>query len=131
MLYCEIKNMNTKDLFLFCTRWAFGIWLVYIGAMKFVGGIDAYMAYMTGMFASTWVPPMLVQTMAVVIAVAEPVLGLMLVRNIRPRFTWVLVTCLMFTLTFGLTVLEQYPMVANNWQYLILAIVAASMSDPE
>ena len=131
MFYGEVKKMGTKDLFLFCTRWAFGFWLVYIGTMKFVGGIDGYMAHMTGMFAATWIPPMLVQAMAVVIAVAEPALGIMLIRDIRPRFTWVLVVCLMFSLMFGLTVLEQYPMVANNWQYLVLAIVAASFTDPE
>ena len=48
----------------------------------------------------------------------------------RPRLVWTLTALLMFLLTIGQTILLK-PEVIANWQYLVLTLACAALSDPE
>jgi hypothetical protein len=43
---------------------------------------------------------------------------------------WTATTLLMFLLTIGQTILQK-PEVIGNWQFLVLTLVCAALSDPE
>ena len=47
-----------------------------------------------------------------------------------PRLAWTFTTLLMFLLTIGQSILMK-PDVNANWQYLILTLICAALSDPE
>ncbi len=64
------------------------------------------------------------------IMIAEPVLALLILSGKKPRSVWTLTTLLMFLLTMGQTLLMK-PDVIANWQYLVLTLVCAALSDPE
>ena len=68
--------------------------------------------------------------LAWLIVVAEPVLGAWLLSGKRQRAAWTATAKLMFLLMFGQTMLQKHDVVANNWQYFVLALVCAALSEP-
>lgn len=126
----ESCNYDTKKFFLHWMRIFFGIWLLYVGMVKWcMIGSSAFVGYITGEFDKTWSPHILNTVLAWVILVAEPLLALLLLSGKHPRKAWMLTTFLMFMLAFGQTILMK-PDVYANWLYLVLTLVCASMSDP-
>ena len=73
---------------------------------------------------------MLNVALAWLIMIAEPVLALFILSGKKSRTAWTLTTLLMFLLVLGQTLLMK-PDVIANWQYLVLTLVCASLSDPE
>lgn len=128
----ECCNWDTKKFFLFGARVFFGIWLLYLGAAKWIFfGAPGFVGYITQEFSATWSPPLLNTFLAWMIIIAEPLLALWILSGHKPRQAWMSSALLMFALVFGQTMLMKYDVVANNWQYLILCLVCAAMSDKD
>ena len=125
----RILKLKSMELFLLGARVCFGIWILYLGIGKWVNGPAGFVGYIESGFGSTWIPGILLTIMAWLILIAEPLFGLWLLSGKRQRLAWLCTALLMFILTMGQTVLGEYGVVANNWQYLILALVCASWSD--
>jgi uncharacterized membrane protein YphA (DoxX/SURF4 family) len=119
-------TMSTKELMLFCLRFFFGFWLLFVGTTKWVMGHQGFIGYISNEFASTFLPSFLVTITAWIIIIAEPLLGLLLIIGFRPRLTWLLTAKLLFILIIGKTILSDFQTVSNNWIYLLMAIGAAS-----
>lgn len=133
MKYCpkEICKLDCKDFFLFGARHAFGVWLLYVGLSKWIfTGSGNFVGYIEQTFAATWAPGIMITALAWIILVAEPILGLLLIIGKCQRCVWLITAKLMFILMFGQTMIQKYDTVANNWQYVVLALVCAAMCGP-
>lgn len=124
-------NYDTRRFFLCGMRFYFGLWLLYVGLSKWIFmGPDTFVGWITTEFDKTWSPHALNVLLAWVILVAEPVLGALILIGRKARMVWALTSLLMFMLTVGQTILMK-PDVIANWQYLVLTLVCAAMSDPD
>ena len=130
-IHKKIMAMESKEFFLFGASYSFGIWLLYLGLNKWIGGASGFVGYITKQFAETWAPEPLTLALAWIILIAEPLLGLWLITGKKLRLAWIATAKLMFMLMFGKTLLQDYPGVADNWQYLALALVCASFAPAE
>jgi len=81
-------------------------------------------------FDKTWSPHILNVVLAWLILIAEPVLALLILSGKKARLVWTLTSLFMFMLTFGQSILMK-PDVIANWQYLVLTLVCAALSDPD
>lgn len=128
----EACNYDSRKFFLLGSRIYFGVWLLYVGLAKWIFmGPAAFTGWIGTEFAVTWSPAPLNIALGYLIMIAEPILGfLLLVGKLPMRPVWCATAMLMFLLTFGQTMLMKYDVVANNWMYLIFALVNASLSDP-
>lgn len=120
---------DSRKFFLCGMRVFFGSWLLYVGLVKWIVFTPAgFVGNITTMFDPTWSPHTLNVALAWLILVAEPLLGLFILSGICPRTAWILTSLLMFLLTIGQTILMK-PDVIANWQYTVLALVCASLSE--
>lgn len=127
----ECFKYDRPKFFLFGMRVFFGIWLLYVGLVKwFAIGPEAFVAHITGEFDKTWSPHALNVALSWLILAAEPILALLILSGIEARKVWALTALFLFMLTFGQTMLMK-PDVIANWQYLVLALVCAAMSEPD
>lgn len=126
----DFLNYDARRFFLLAVRICFGIWLMYAGFFKWfsIGG-GAFADAIAADFDKTRSPHMLNIALACLIFVAEPVLALFLLSGRQQRIAWTLTAALMFLLTLGQSILMK-PDVIANWQYLVLTIVCAALSDP-
>lgn len=126
------KHLEAKpiDLFLFSARWGFGSWLLYLGLSKWLGGASGFVSDIESTFAETWLPEPLVLVTAWAILVSEVVIATLLLVGFKPRLTWIAATKLMFFLMLGQTIIAQYAVVANNWQYTVFCLLCACLSEP-
>lgn len=131
MSLSNVLKLGSRELFLLGARLSFGFWLLYLGIGKVLGGPSNFIAYLLTTFEKTWAPPQLITGLGWVILAGEVLLGLALLSGKKSRCVWFLTAVLMFTLTFGQTMIQQWPSVANNWQYFFLALACAALSDPE
>jgi len=122
---CCGAQCSPREFFLHGVRLAFGIWLLYAGLMKWMGGPANFVGYITNEFAKTWSPGALNTLLAWLIIIAEPVLGVWLISGVRPRCAWKATTLLMFLLLIGMTMLGK-PEVTGNWQFFILCLGCAA-----
>jgi len=122
---------DTKKFFLFGMRVFFGTWLLYAGLFKWIAmGPEAFAGFIATEFDKTWSPHALNVFLAWVIIIAEPVLAALILSGKKVRLAWALTAALMFLLTIGQSILMK-PDVIANWQYLVLTLVCAALSDPE
>lgn len=127
----ECLKYDARRFFLYGMRFFFGLWLLYVGLMKWVSmGPSVFVGFITEEFNKTWSPHLLNVLLAWVIMIAEPVLAVLILIGKRARTVWALTALLMFLLTCGQTILMK-PDVIANWQYLVLVLVCAALSDPE
>ena len=127
----ECFSYDARRFFLCGMRLFFGLWLLYVGLYKWVAmGPDVFVGYITAEFDKTWSPPLLNVLLAWLIMIAEPVLAALILSGLRARLIWTLTSLLMFLLTFGQTILLK-PEVIANWQYLVLTLACAAISEPE
>lgn len=127
----ECLKYDARRFFLFGMRFFFGLWLLYAGLMKWVSmGPGEFVGFITEEFDKTWSPHWLNVLLAWLIMISEPVLAVLILIGKRARLVWALTALLMFLLTCGQTILMN-PDVIANWQYLVLVLVCAAMSDPE
>jgi len=126
-----ILNKDTREFFLFGLRLSFGFWILYVGLGKWLAGPAGFIGYIVNQFNETWVPELLSSGLGWIIIIAEPLVGLWLLAGVKQRLAWVAASKLMFLLMFGKTILGDYATVANNWQYLVIAIAAAAWTKPE
>lgn len=130
MMTKECMSLPDKEYFVRLISLFFGIWLFYVGVMKWKMGADQFVGMITSQFDPTWSPHQLNVILAWIIMVAEPVLAALLILGKKPRMVWTLVALFMFMLTFGQTMLMQQEGIANTWQYLALACACAALSKP-
>lgn len=122
---------DARSFFLCGMRFFFGLWFLYVGLSKWVViGPVTFVGYITTDFDKTWSPHALNVVLAWVILVAEPALALLILSGWKARLVWALTALFMFQLTFGQTMLMK-PDVIANWQYLVLTLACAALSDPE
>jgi uncharacterized membrane protein YphA (DoxX/SURF4 family) len=127
----EWWRRDARRFFLLGTRIFFGVWLLYVGLSKWVFmGPAAFVGYITAEFGKTWSPRGLNVLLAWLIMVAEPVLALLILSGKRARMAWALTSLFLFMLAMGQTILMKPDAIAN-WQYLVLALVCAALSEPE
>ena len=127
----DYLEADGKELFLFYARWAFGIWLLYLGMMKWIGGPVNFIGYITKDFAAAWPPEMMVVGLGWIILVLEPLLGALLILGWRQRLVWLITADLMWVLLFGKSIVHDYPTVASNWHYCVFALAMGCMSPKE
>jgi uncharacterized membrane protein YphA (DoxX/SURF4 family) len=124
-------SYDGRQFFLFGLRFLFGSWLLYVGLVKWtLIGPDNFVGFITADFDKTWSPHILNVLLAWLIIIAEPVLAALILSGINARLVWTLTALLMFLLTIGQTILMK-PDVIANWQYTVLALVGAALSDPD
>ena len=124
-------HYDTRRFFLFGMRFFFGLWLLYAGLIKWVAlGPSVFVGFITADFDKTWSPHVLNVLLAWLIMIAEPVLAALILGGKKARLVWALTALLMYLLTVGQTILMK-PDVIANWQYLVLVLVCAALSDPE
>ena len=122
---------DTRRFFLCGMRLFFGVWLLYVGLTKWIFmGPHTFVGYITTEFDKTWSPHALNVLLAWLIMIAEPVLAVLILSGQKARKVWTLTSLLMFLLTIGQTILMK-PDVIANWQFLVLTLVCAALSDPE
>lgn len=126
----NVLGLDARRFFLLGMRVFFGIWLLYAGVSKWMMfGAGGFVTMITDMFKDTWSPKPLNTVLAWVILITEPVLALLILSGLWPRLVWTLTALLMFMLVCGMTILMK-PEVTSNWQYLVLVLVCAALSDP-
>ena len=124
-------SYDTRRFFLFGIRVFFGLWLLYAGLSKWIFmGPAAFVGYIAVQFDKTWSPHILNVLLAWLIVVAEPVLAVLILSGRKARKVWTATSLLMFLLTIGQTILMK-PDVIANWQYLVLVLACAALSDPD
>lgn len=127
----EFLKYDTRRFFLFGIRLFFGLWLLYVGLSKWIFmGPGMFVGYITDQFDKTWSPHILNVLLAWLIMVAEPVLAALILSGKKARKVWTLTSLFMFLLTIGQTILMK-PDVIGNWQYLVLVLLCAALSDPD
>ncbi|HXV19602.1 MAG TPA: hypothetical protein VD811_01265 [Desulfuromonadales bacterium] len=127
----EWLNYDARRFFLCGMRLFFGVWLLYVGLYKWVAmGPEVFVGYITAEFDKTWSPHLLNVLLAWLILIAEPLLAALILSGRKARLFWTLTALLMFLLTLGQTILLK-PDVIANWQYLVLTLACAALSDPE
>jgi uncharacterized membrane protein YphA (DoxX/SURF4 family) len=122
---CGKCNLPPRDFFLFGARMAIGIWLFYVGFMKWYGGAAGFVGYISSQFAATWSPPLLNTALGWLIVCAEPLIGLWLLSGRCKRCAWTAASLLMFLLMFGMTMLQK-PEVIYNFHYFVFCLVCAA-----
>ncbi|RMD87266.1 MAG: DoxX family membrane protein [Candidatus Dadabacteria bacterium] len=123
------KNLSGREYFICALRLYMGVWLLYIGLMKWIGGTANFLAYLHKGFDATWVPEPLTTVLGWIILFVEPIIGLWLLSGRSKRLAFASAADFFFLLVFGQTILKHYDVVANNWQYVVLAMVGAFMSE--
>jgi uncharacterized membrane protein YphA (DoxX/SURF4 family) len=127
----EYFKYDTRRFFLFGIRFFFGLWLLYAGLSKWVFmGPNMFVGYITAQFDKTWSPHLLNILLAWLILIAEPVLAVLILSGKKARKVWTLTSLFLFLLVFGQTILMK-PDVIANWQYLMLVLLCAALSDPD
>lgn len=126
----DVLNYDARRFFVMGVRLCFGIWLLYAGMLKWVAiGPNNFVGMITQDFDKTWSPHALNMFLAWLIMIAEPVLSLCLLSGVKQRLAWTCTTALMFLLVAGQSILMK-PDVIVNWQYLVLTLTCAALSDP-
>ena len=127
----EFLKYDTRRFFLFGVRLFFGLWLLYVGLSKWIFmGPAVFVGDVTAQFDKTWSPHVLNVLLAWLIMIAEPVLALLILSGKKARKVWTLASLFMFLLTIGQTILMK-PDVIANWQFLVLVLLCAALSDPD
>lgn len=127
----DIWNYNSRRFFLLGIRFFFGFWLLYVGLTKWIiMGPDVFVGYITSQFDKTWSPHLLNVMLAWLIMAVEPILAALILSGWNARRVWLTTSLFMFLLTFGQTILMK-PEVIANWQYLVLTLTCAALSDPD
>jgi len=93
-------------------------------------GPGTFVSYIAAEFDKTWSPHILNVLLAWLIMIAEPVLAILILSGRKARTVWALTSLLMFLLTIGQTILMK-PDVIANWQFLVLTLLCAALSDPD
>ena len=127
----EFLRYDFRRFFLFGLRFFFGAWLLYAGLSKWIFmGPGTFVGYITGEFDMTWSPHALNVALAWLILVVEPVLAVLILSGRKARAVWTLTSLFMFLLVAGQTILMK-PDVIANWQFLVLVLLCAALSDPD
>ena len=127
----EFLSYDTRRFFLFGIRFFFGSWFLYAGLSKWIFmGPGTFVGYIATQFDKTWSPHVLNVLLAWLIMVAEPVLAVLILSGRKARKAWALASLFMFLLVVGQTILMK-PDVIANWQFLVLVLLCAALSDPD
>jgi hypothetical protein len=127
----EFFRYDTRRYFLFFMRLFFGIWLLYAGLVKWIAfGPTGFVGFITTEFDKTWSPHFLNVFLGWLILIAEPLLAALLLVGKIQRLVWTLNALLMFLFVIGQSILMK-PDVIANWQYLVLTVLCAALSEAD
>lgn len=127
----KLFRYDTRSFFLWGMRFFFGSWLLYVGLTKWIiMGPETFVGYITSQFDKTWSPHLLNVLLAWLIMATEPILAVLILSGRMARKVWAMTSIFMFLLTIGQTILMK-PEVIANWQYLVLVLACAALSDPD
>lgn len=127
----EFLRYDARRFFLFGIRIFFGTWLLYAGLSKWIlMGPNVFAGYIAAEFDKTWSPHLLNVFLAWLIQAAEPVLSVLILSGWKARTVWTATSLLMFLLVVGQSILMK-PEVIANWEYLVLVLLCAALSDPD
>ena len=108
----------------FLARITIGVLFLVAGIGKFVMGYKVFIDYLTGAFANSWIPQILVSPFAYVLPVVEIALGLLVILGLWSRIT-LLVSGLIFVLFAGANMaIGDGPTVGLNVLYLLVTTFA-------
>lgn len=126
----DLLSLSPGSFFVLGARLSFGLWLLYVGIIKWIGGASNFVGYITTQFAETWSPAFLNTTLGWLIIIAEPLAGLWLLSGKRQRLAWTATALLMFLLFFGVTMLKR-PDTVYNFLYFVFALACAALASPD
>lgn len=113
-------QLKDKELGYLILRLGVAINLIGHGLPRMGANFDGFYSWITTLFAQTLLPSFLVSSMAYIIPAAELILGVMLFIGFKTRLTLVLASILMFSLIFGMCLLQKWDIVGLQMIYLFL-----------
>ena len=122
------KEASIKSWISLILRLAFVFLFLGATVENFVNGLDAMLTSFTEMFKDTWLPAPLVVLHARVIPWVEMVLTVWLLLGIRLKEAWIVTALTLISLAFGMVVLKQSHIAANNFTYVFMACVGLYFS---
>lgn len=126
----RVLCLETRSFWLLGIRFFFGVWFLYAGLYKWIAmGPEMFVGFITAEFDNTWSPHFLNVILAWVILIAEVILPIWILSGKFPRLAWSLTALFMFMLVLGQSLLMK-PDVIANWQYLVLTLACAALSEP-
>jgi len=109
-------------------RATFGVVFLFAGIGKFTGGLGAFVGGMNQHFSGK-LPAMMVMPFAYVLPFGEVTCGALIVLGLFTRLGLTISGLLLIGLTFGTTMLNDFPTVAHNVQYGLMNFVLLWLSD--
>lgn len=113
-------KLKDKELGYLVLRVGLAINLMGHGLPRMGAGFVGFHTWITTLFAPTFLPSVMVSAMAYVIPAAELILGFMLLIGFKLRLTLVLASLLMFSLIFGMCILQKWEIVGLQTIYLFI-----------
>jgi len=127
---CECCTLTPEGMGALLMRLSLGM-LFFVAALgKFLApdGIGGVAQKMTGSFANTWLPAILVAPYAHVLPFLEIAVGALLILGLCTRWVFFLTGLLLVSLAFGMLVLQQPAVVGTNLTYVLMAVAGIWLS---
>lgn len=118
----NLKTMNQRKVAYALTRITYGVIFLFYGIGKFRGGLSNFVGGMNQQFSGK-LPAAMVMPFAYSIPFAETISGVLIVFGFFSRAGLTLSGVLLIGLTFGVVMLGQAPIVAQNLQYVVINFV--------
>lgn len=112
-------------------RWCIGLMFLVAGLTKLTGqnGVWGFAQFLSQQFEKTWLPTFLISAFGYVLPFAEVASGVLLLLGIYRNAALFGTALLMLSLTFGMIILQQAPVVFYNTGYTILISALLFLSD--
>ncbi len=121
--------MHYKNIAYALLRVTVGVVFLFYGVGKFLAGRESVVNSMVHQFSTTFLPSVLVRAFATVLPFAETILGACLALGLLTRLTLALAAALVMALTFGVAILPNPQIVANNLIYAVILFLLLFFSD--
>jgi thiosulfate dehydrogenase [quinone] large subunit len=109
-------------------RLTFGVVFLFAGIGKFIGGLSSFVGMMNQHFSGK-LPAFMVMPFACVLPFGEVTAGALIVFGLFTRLGLTISGLLLIGLTFGTTMLNDFPTMAHNAQYALVSFALLWLSD--
>ena len=109
-------------------RATFGVVFLFAGIGKFIGGLSNFVDTMNQNFSGK-LPAMMVMPFAYVLPFGEVTCGALILLGLFSRLGLTISGLLLIGLTFGTSMLNDFPTTAHNAQYALVNFVLLWLSD--
>ena len=120
----QTENRREYVLGAFLVRFALGMLFFVMGLNKFIKGAADVSAQIAGMFKDSWLPAVMVAPYTHVLPYMEVSVGVLLLLGLFRGVAVTLGSLLMLSLTFGMMVAGNGPIIATNMTYVLMFAVA-------